>query len=64
MLVLSRKLGERIVIGEDISVVVTEIRGDKVRLGFDAPDDVLIDRLEVSEARKRDATSGDGPRVQ
>lgn len=47
MLVLSRKKDEFIVIGESIRIVVVEIRGDKVRLGIEAPKDVKIDREEI-----------------
>jgi carbon storage regulator len=47
MLVLSRKRGESIVIGDDIHVTVVEIRGDKVKLGFVGPNDVPIHREEV-----------------
>ena len=52
MLVLSRKLNEKIKIGDDITIVVIEIRGDKVRLAFEAPKDVLIYREEVYEKIK------------
>jgi carbon storage regulator len=54
MLVLSRKPSESIVIRDDIVVTIIEIRGDKVRLGFDAPRDVPIHRNEVYEAIKRE----------
>jgi carbon storage regulator len=47
MLVLSRKQGEQIMIGENVVVTVVEIRGDRVRLGFDAPNYVAIHREEV-----------------
>lgn len=50
MLVLSRKKSEKIMIGDDIVVTVVEIRGDKVRIGFDAPDDVSVHRQEVYDA--------------
>jgi carbon storage regulator len=50
MLVLSRKKDEKIVIGDNISVMVIEIRGDKVRLGIDAPKDVTVHRQEVYDA--------------
>lgn len=53
MLVLSRKLNEDVVINGNITIKVIEIRGDKVRLGIDAPSDVCVDRWEVSEAKKR-----------
>jgi carbon storage regulator len=49
MLVLSRKRGERIVIGNDIAVVVLEVRGDRVKLGFTAPAEVPIHRAEVHD---------------
>ena len=53
MLVLSRKKNESIVINDDIRIVVVEIRGDKVRLGVEAPKEVPVHRQEVYEAIKR-----------
>ncbi len=50
MLVLSRKKHESIVINNDITVTVVEIRGDKVRLGIVAPKEVPVHRQEVYEA--------------
>jgi len=50
MLVLSRKKNESIIINDHIVVTVVEIRGDKVRLGIDAPKDVSVHRREVYEA--------------
>lgn len=47
MLVLSRKIGERIRIGDDVVLTVVRIHGDKVRLGIEAPDAVAIHREEV-----------------
>ena len=47
MLVLSRKKEERIRIGDDIKIVVVEIRGDKVRLGIDAPRHIDVHREEI-----------------
>jgi len=61
MLVLSRKKNESIVINNDITIVVVDIRGDKVRLGVDAPKEVPVHRQEVfdlikqNEAAARDA---------
>ena len=49
MLVLSRKVGEEIVIDECIRVKVIEVRGGRVRLGFDAPDFVSVLRGEIAE---------------
>lgn len=53
MLVLSRKKNESIVINNDIRIVVVEIRGDKVRLGVEAPREVPVHRREVYEAIQR-----------
>lgn len=53
MLVLSRKVNEKIVIGDNVVVTVTEIRGDKVRLGVDAPMEVPVHRQEVFDAIQR-----------
>lgn len=50
MLVLSRKKNESIVINDNISIVVVEIRGDKVRLGIEAPKNVPVHRKEIYEA--------------
>ena len=47
MLVLSRKLGESIVIGNGITVTVIDVHGERVRLGFTAPADVPIHREEL-----------------
>jgi carbon storage regulator len=54
MLVLSRKKNESIVINNDITIVVVEIRGDKVRLGIEAPKEVSVHRREVFEAIQRE----------
>lgn len=55
MLVLSRKKNESIVINNDITIVVVEIRGDKVRLGVEAPKEVPVHRREVFDAIHRAA---------
>jgi carbon storage regulator len=47
MLVLTRKTGEEIVIGDDIRVKVVAVQGDRVRIGIDAPRSVPVDRYEV-----------------
>jgi carbon storage regulator len=54
MLVLSRKKDEKIIIGDNITVMVIEIRGDKVRLGIEAPKEVTVHRQEVYDAIKRE----------
>ncbi len=59
MLVLSRKKNESIIINDNITVTVIEIRGDKVRLGIEAPKDVTVHRREVYEAIQNQAKSRD-----
>lgn len=54
MLVLSRKKNESIVINDDITIIVVEIRGDKVRLGVEAPKEVPVHRREVQDAIDRE----------
>lgn len=54
MLVLSRHRDESIMIGDDVVVTIVDIRGDKVRLGIDAPTDIPVHRQEVYEAIKRE----------
>ena len=59
MLVLSRKKNESIVIDNNITIVVVEIRGDKVRLGVEAPKEVPVHRREVYDAIKRNEQQSD-----
>jgi len=54
MLILARRINERIVIGDDIEVSVVDIRGDQVKLGIDAPKNVKVYRHEVYEAIQRE----------
>ncbi|HEY2838966.1 MAG TPA: carbon storage regulator CsrA [Pirellulales bacterium] len=55
MLVLSRKKNELITIGDDVTVMIVEIRGDTVRLGVEAPREVAVDRLEIAESKRTEA---------
>ena len=55
MLVLSRKRNEQIVIGDNIVITIVDIRGDKVRLGVDAPSTVPVHRHEVFAALRRES---------
>ncbi len=59
MLVLSRKKNESIIINDNITVTVIEIRGDKVRLGIEAPKHVTVHRREVYEAIQNQARALD-----
>ena len=58
MLVLSRKQGESILIGENIEVRIIDLQGDRVRLGFTAPTTVSIHRSEVAERIAQEITCG------
>lgn len=62
MLVLSRRVGEQIVIGEDVVLTVVEVRNDTVRLGIEAPRSITVNRAEVRRAvadANREATQVD-----
>ncbi|MBS0265779.1 MAG: carbon storage regulator CsrA [Planctomycetes bacterium] len=66
MLVLSRQRDESIIIGDNIVITVVDIRGDKVRLGIQAPTEIPVHRQEVYEAIQREnirATGGDPEEV-
>jgi carbon storage regulator len=64
MLVLSRQRDESIIIGDDIKITIVDIRGDKVRLGIEAPTAIPVHRQEVYEAIQRESRQspeGDPP---
>jgi len=54
MLVLSRQRDESIIIGDNIVITIVDVRGDKVRLGIDAPREVSVHRREIYEAIQRE----------
>lgn len=47
MLILTRRIGEMLMVGDDVNVTVLGIRGNQVRLGINAPDDVAVHREEI-----------------
>jgi len=61
MLVLSRQRDESIMIGDNVVVTVVDIRGDKVRLGIEAPSEIPVHRQEVYEAIQRENTRSGKP---
>lgn len=62
MLVLSRQKDESIIIGDDIEIVIVDVRGDKVRLGITAPREISVHRREVYDAiQKEKETKKDCP---
>lgn len=67
MLVLTRRAGESVIIGDDVVVTVLEARGDVIRIGIQAPRDVQVHREEVYrelQAANREAASPDEEAVQ
>jgi carbon storage regulator len=64
MLVLSRKVGERVLLGSDIVVEVVSVKGNQVRPGFQAPEDVVIRRQEICFERCEDGHQSKGGPAQ
>jgi carbon storage regulator len=60
MLVLSRQRDESIMIGDKIAITIVDIRGDKVRLGIEAPGEIPVHRQEVYEAIRRENRQAGG----
>lgn len=58
MLILTRRVGETLVINENIRVTVLGVKGNQVRVGVDAPRDVAVDREEVHERKMAEITVG------
>jgi carbon storage regulator len=57
MLVLSRQRDQSIMIGDDVEITIVDVRGDKVRIGINAPKEVAVHRKEVYEAIRRENAS-------
>jgi len=59
MLILTRRAGEALRIGDDIEITVMAVNGTQVRIGIKAPRDVAVDRAEIAERKRRDRESTD-----
>ena len=64
MLVLSRQRDESIMIGDDVEIIIVDVRGDKVRLGITAPKSVPVHRREIYDAIQREKTEKKEPDKQ
>ena len=62
MLILTRRVGETVVIGNDVTVTVLGVKGNQVRLGVNAPREVAVHREEIFERIKREQQSEEKPR--
>lgn len=61
MLILTRRVGETLMIGESVSVTVLGVKGNQVRIGINAPKDVAVHREEIFQRIKREHEHGDAP---
>jgi carbon storage regulator len=61
MLVLSRQRDESIMIGDDVEIIIVDVRGDKVRLGITAPKNIPVHRREIYDAIQREKTEKKEP---
>ena len=62
MLILTRRVGETVMIGNEVTVTVLGVKGNQVRIGVNAPRDVAVHREEIYERIKREEQEGDSPR--
>jgi carbon storage regulator len=63
MLILTRRVGETVMIGDDVTVTVLGVKGNQVRIGVNAPRDVAVHREEIFERIKREEQEGGVPAV-
>ncbi len=61
MLILTRKVGETLMIGDDISITVLGVKGNQVRIGVNAPRDVGVHRKEIYDRIQDDSPDADAP---
>ena len=64
MLVLSRQRDESIMIGDDVEIIIVDVRGDKVRLGITAPRSIPVHRREIYDAIQREKNDSKEPQKQ
>jgi carbon storage regulator len=59
MLILTRRVGEVLRIGDDVSITILGVKGNQVRIGIDAPKDVAVHREEIYQRIKREGDTGE-----
>ncbi|QEY16004.1 MULTISPECIES: carbon storage regulator CsrA [unclassified Cellvibrio] len=62
MLILTRRIGETLMIGDEVTVTVLGNKGNQVRLGINAPEDVAVDREEIYQRKQRERVTQYKPR--
>ncbi len=61
MLILTRRVGEKLVIGENVTVTVLGVKGNQIRVGIDAPPEVLVHREEIFQRILKEREEQNGP---
>lgn len=64
MLILTRRVGETVMIGEEVSITILGVKGNQVRVGINAPKNVAVHREEIFERIKSEGSSDSPPREQ
>ena len=63
MLILTRRVGETLMVGDDVTVTVLGVKGNQVRIGVNAPKDVAVHREEIYERIRKEAEGGDSSKT-